>query len=93
MKNIFDMIDELKNPDYEYKMLQFGKLVEKEHVNSFTNMDADTVSTMIAKDHIKADPMYYIKLYQAGLIDEPDAIKYYTDIIVPLDFEHRTGRR
>ena len=29
----------------------------------------------IAKDHLAEDPNYYIKLYKAGLIDEPNAIK------------------
>ena len=49
--------------------LEVGTAVEMEHTKD--KMKAEK----IAKDHLKEDPKYYTKLYKAGLIDEPNAIK------------------
>ena len=49
--------------------LEVGTAVEMEHTKDPKEAEK------IAKDHLAEDPKYYIKLYKAGLIDEPDAIK------------------
>ena len=49
--------------------LDVGTAVEMEHTKDPKEAEK------IAKDHLAEDPNYYIKLYKAGLIDEPNAIK------------------
>ena len=48
--------------------LDVGIAVEMEHTKD------PKAAEKIAKDHLAEDPNYYIKLYKAGLIDEPNAI-------------------
>lgn len=82
MKTLVEMINDKKSKKYSDKdMLSFGKLVEMEHVHHFPNMDKDLVAEMIAIDHLKENPNYYIKLFQAGLIDEKEAIEYYNNFL------------
>jgi len=49
--------------------LVVGTSVEMEHT------DNAKLALKIAKDHTSEDSNYYRKLYKAGLIDEPMAIK------------------
>jgi len=44
-----------------------GEEVEMEHT------DDPEIAGEIALDHLSEDLEYYIKLYQAGLVDEPSA--------------------
>lgn len=54
--------------DFE-KELEAGIAVEMEHTE-----DKETAKR-IALDHLYEDPEYYQKLANAGLVDEPDALK------------------
>lgn len=54
--------------------LEVGIEVEMEHT------DDRKEAEKIAKDHISEDPKYYSKLYKAGLIDEPKAMKLAKDL-------------
>ena len=54
-----------------------GTEVEMEH------SDNPEDAKKIAMDHLKEDPEYYMKLYRAGLIDEPKA----TDLIKKINKE------
>jgi hypothetical protein len=60
--------------------LKVGTYVELEHYGEERDMKG---AAKIAMDHLKEDPKYYSKLWQAGLIDEPKAIelakKYFGD--------------
>ena len=49
--------------------LLVGQKVEMEHTSSRDE------AMKIAKDHLSEDPHYYKKLRDAGLIDEPEAMK------------------
>lgn len=49
--------------------LELGIEVEFEHT------DDPKEAEKIAKEHLAENPKYYSKLYKAGLIDEPKAIK------------------
>lgn len=55
--------------DFE-KELQAGIAVEMEHTK---NPDE---ARRIALDHLYEDPEYYEKLRNAGLVDEPEALKH-----------------
>ena len=72
-KDVKDMIDvdyqKLPDEVKESTELEVGTQVEFEHTK-----DKDEAEK-IAKDHLSEDPHYYSKLYKAGLIDEPEAIK------------------
>ena len=62
--------DNLNSSYFDKTQLKIGAMVELEHTN-------DKMKAIeIAKDHLKEDPQYYTKLYQAGLVDEPKAIAY-----------------
>jgi len=67
----FDLNNEENDEESEYddEQLKLGISVEMEHT------DDPKEAKKIAQDHLKEDPKYYSKLYKAGLIDEPDAIK------------------
>jgi hypothetical protein len=54
--------------DFENE-LSAGMKVEMEHTN-----DPETAKR-IALDHLAEDPEYYQKLADAGLVDEPEALK------------------
>jgi len=54
--------------------LNVGIEVEMEHT------DDRKKAEKIAKDHLSEDPKYYSKLYKAGLIDEPKAMKLAKDL-------------
>lgn len=61
------------------KELTIGTAVEMEHTSD------PKEAYKIARDHVSEDPRYYYKLYKAGLIDEPKALrlakKYYNQHI------------
>lgn len=52
--------------------LKVGAYVELEHYGDTRDLKA---AAKIAMDHLKEDPTYYSKLYQAGLVDEPKALE------------------
>jgi hypothetical protein len=52
--------------------LKVGTYVELEHYGQERDMKG---AAKIAMDHLKEDPTYYSKLWQAGLIDEPKALE------------------
>lgn len=47
--------------------LRMGKKVEMEHAHLFPKNLRDSITTRIAKDHLKEDPKYYTKLKKAKL--------------------------
>lgn len=49
--------------------MKVGVAVEMEHTTD------PKEAYKIAKDHVSEDSRYYSKLYKAGLIDEPKAIR------------------
>jgi hypothetical protein len=51
------------------KELAVGKEVEMEHTTD------EKEAEKIARDHLGEDPLYYKKLRDAGLIDEPEALQ------------------
>jgi hypothetical protein len=55
--------------DVNKKEFVVGFLVEREHT------DKASIAKEIALDHLTEDPEYYSKLYKAGILDEPNAIK------------------
>lgn len=59
----------MEEPNYDDDQLKLGVSVEMEHT------DDPEEAKKIAQDHLSEDPEYYSKLYKAGLIDEPEAIK------------------
>ena len=92
MKRLVEMIEDKKlafKKDDDLYIL--GKLVEMEHVHNFPNMNAEKVAEMIAADHLKQDEMYYIKLINAGLVDESEAIKFYNDVIKLKNYTDEIG--
>ena len=50
---------------------KIGQKVELEHTNDPKKADE------IALDHLSEDPLYYTKLIQSGVVDEPDALVIY----------------
>jgi len=58
--------------------LKVGTYVEMEHKVDMKQ------SAIIAKQHLEENPKYYSKLFHAGLIDEPKALKlatkYFSDV-------------
>jgi hypothetical protein len=50
--------------------LLVGTVVELEHTSN------PKEALKIAREHISENPNYYKKLYKAGLIDEPLAVKF-----------------
>jgi len=75
MKKLKDIIFEKKLD----KNLELGILVEMEHIHNFPDLPSDVVAKMIAIDHLKESKDYYIKLIDAGLVDEQPALDYYND--------------
>jgi len=59
--------DDITPKDVDADEFDAGEEVEMEHT------DDPEIAGEIALDHLSEDPEYYIKLYQAGLIDEPSA--------------------
>ena len=83
MKTLDEIILEMKasRKIEDPQQFHFGKLVEMEHVHNFPNMDKELVAEMIATDHIKENKNYYIKLFNAGLVDEKEAVEYYNNVL------------
>ena len=50
---------------------RIGQEVEREHTST------QTQANEIALDHLREDPMYYTKLIQTGVVDEPKALKLF----------------
>ena len=66
------------NPeDVDQDQLEVGKAVEKvEHA------PGDPKEAMrIALDHLAEDPKYYTTLIKSGLVDEPEALKLYRELL------------
>ncbi len=59
--------DDITPEDVDTDEFNAGEEVEMEHTND------REIAGEIALDHLSEEPEYYIKLYQAGLIDEPSA--------------------
>ena len=59
--------DDLTPENVDADEFDAGEEVEMEHTND------RKIAGEIALDHLSEEPEYYIKLYQAGLIDEPSA--------------------
>jgi len=82
-KQIEDLANKI-DPKEVNKMIdvEFGKLKESSEIELELGIAVEMEHTKdpkeaekIANDHLGEDPNYYSKLYKAGLIDEPDAIK------------------
>lgn len=59
--------DDITPEDVDTGEFEVGEEVELEHT------DDPEIAGEIALDHLAEEPEYYIKLYQAGLIDEPSS--------------------
>ena len=66
--------DDLSREDVDSGQLEIGVATEMEHTND------KEVAEEIALDHLAEDDKYYDKLVDAGLVDEPSAIKVYKKI-------------
>ena len=62
--------ESIERPNNFKKELILGILVEFEHTTEIKE------AKQIALEHLEEDQNYYSKLYKAGLIDEPKALKY-----------------
>lgn len=61
--------DNTSKKDVDKKEFMVGRIVEREHT------DNQKQAEEIALDHLTEKPDYYSRLYRAGLMDEPEAIK------------------
>jgi len=69
-------VSESKDSNIDKDELITGTLVEFEHTKNKNE------AKKIALDHLKENPKYYSKLYNAGLIDEPKAAKYAEEYLI-----------
>jgi len=67
--------DDLNSEDVDHDQLEVGIATEMEHT------DDPEIAKEIALDHLAEDPKYYTKLVQAGLVDEPEALKLYRELL------------
>ena len=67
--------EDLNPEDVDQNQLEVGEATEMEHT------DDDKIAIQIALDHLSEDPEYYTTLVQAGLVDEPEALKLYRELL------------
>jgi len=69
--------EDLNPEDVDQDQLEVGKAVEKvEHAPN-----DEEKAMRIALDHLAEDPEYYTTLVQSGLVDEPEALKLYRELL------------
>lgn len=68
--------DNLTSDDVDAYELEVGRQVEMEHTNN------PKIAEQIALDHLAEHDDYYSRLVEAGLVDEPKALKLYKELIL-----------
>ena len=67
--------EDLSPADVDADELAVGNEVEMEHT------DDPEIAQEISLDHLAEDPEYYTLLIQAGLVDEPKALKLFRELL------------
>ncbi len=76
------MGDSKKPSDFDYRELEIGIAVEKEHTNN------KKIAREIALDHLAENPIYYSNLVKKGIVDEKEAIEIYKKYYGDKDLEN-----
>ena len=67
--------DDTKPKDVCPDQLKVGIAVEMEHTSD------PKIAEEIAIDHLTENPKYYTDLCNSGIVDEPEAIKLYNELL------------
>jgi len=67
--------DKSKPEDVNADKLKVGIAVEMEHTSD------KKIAQEIALDHLTENPKYYTELCKSGIVDEPEALKLYKELL------------